>query len=70
MTLVSNFSEKMKKIDPEYSKYCEETLEITREDFNIKMAKMLDIDPNSHFIEIFEAGSFINKLWHYLRGDE
>lgn len=65
-----SFSKKMKEIDPEYKKYCEETLKITREDFNIKMSAILDVNPGSHFIEIMEAGSFMNRLWHYLKGND
>ena len=67
---MSDFSEKMKKVDPEYKKYCEEILIITREDFNCKFSELLDITPNSHFDEVMEAGSYINRLWHHLKGDD
>lgn len=63
---MSDFTEELKEKDPEFKTYCEETLTITREDFNRKIANMIGIDSKSHFIEIVEVGSFINKLWHCL----
>ena len=60
----------MKKIDPKFEKYCNETLKITRKDFNNKFSKLLELTPESSFIEIHEAGHFINMLWHYLKGDD
>lgn len=66
---MNDLSKKMKEIDPEFKNFCEETLKITREDFNTKLSKVL-IHSDSHIVEIIEAGNFINKLWHYLMGDE
>ena len=67
---MSNFSKEIKKIDLEFKKYCEETLKITREDFNDKFSELLEITPDSSLIETLEAGHFINRLWHYLKGDD
>lgn len=65
---MSNFSEIYKKTDPEYKKYCEDTLKITREEFNNKIAEVM-IDSETSVMRMIELGHFINDLWHHLKGD-